>query len=72
MQFILLTLLKMRHLWLLKMAILLSRCLLCAALFLDLTGAGLLNKGSCLTQALGVTKFISMRDVILATHCCAT
>jgi hypothetical protein len=34
--------------------------------------AGLLNKGSRLAQALGVTKFINMRDLILLTLCCAT
>jgi hypothetical protein len=34
--------------------------------------AGLLNKGSCLARALGVTKFINMRYMILVTLCFAT
>jgi hypothetical protein len=34
--------------------------------------ATLLRKGSCLARALGVTKFIGMRDVILVTLYCAT
>ncbi len=34
--------------------------------------AGLLNRGSCLARALGVTKFINKRDMILVTLCCAT
>jgi hypothetical protein len=34
--------------------------------------AGLLNESSLLARALGVTKFINMTDVILATLCCAT
>ncbi len=34
--------------------------------------AGVLNKGSCLARALGVTKFINMRDMILVTLRCAT
>ncbi len=34
--------------------------------------AGLLDKGSCLARALGVTKFIRRRYIILATLCCAT
>ncbi len=33
--------------------------------------AGLLNKSSCLARALGETKFIDMRDMILVTLCCA-
>jgi hypothetical protein len=31
----------------------------------------LLNKGSCLAHALGVTKFILVKDMILVTLCCA-
>jgi hypothetical protein len=34
--------------------------------------AGMLTKSSCLGRALGVTKFINMRDMILVTLCCAT
>ncbi len=34
--------------------------------------AGLLNKCSCLARALGLTKFTTMRDMILVTLCCAT
>ncbi len=34
--------------------------------------AGLLNKSSCLAQALGVTKYTIVRDMISATLCCAT
>ncbi len=33
---------------------------------------GLLNKSSGLARALGVTKFINMRDMNLVTLCCAT
>jgi hypothetical protein len=33
---------------------------------------GLLNKGSYLARALGVTKFMNERDIILVTLCCAT
>jgi hypothetical protein len=36
------------------------------------TEAGLLNEGSCLARALGVTKFIRIRDMIVVTLCCAT
>ncbi len=36
------------------------------------TEASLLNKGSCLAQVLGVTKFINIRDIILVALCCAT
>jgi hypothetical protein len=32
--------------------------------------AGLLNKGSCLARALGVTKFTNTRDMILVALCC--
>jgi hypothetical protein len=31
-----------------------------------------LNKSSCLAQALGVTKFINMRDMILVILCSAS
>ncbi len=41
----------------------------CLALALE---AGLLNKSSCLARALGVTKFIIIKDMILGTLCCAT
>ncbi len=34
--------------------------------------AGLLNIGSCLARALGVTKFINIRDIILVSLCWAT
>jgi len=34
--------------------------------------AGLLNKGSCLTRALGVIKFKIVTDMIWVTLCCAT
>ncbi len=34
--------------------------------------AGLLNKSSCLAPALGATMFVDVRDMILATLCCAT
>ncbi len=34
--------------------------------------AGLLNQSSCLAPALGVTKVIIVRDMILVTLCCAT
>ncbi len=34
--------------------------------------ASLLDKSSCLAQALGVTTFIDMRDMTLVTLCCAT
>ncbi len=34
--------------------------------------ASLLNKGSCFARALGVTKFIIVRDMHLVTLCCAT
>jgi len=34
--------------------------------------AGSLNKSSCLAPALGVTKFISVMDMILVTLCYAT
>ncbi len=34
--------------------------------------ASLLNEGSCLARALGVTKLINMRVIILVTRCCAT
>jgi hypothetical protein len=34
--------------------------------------AGLLNKGSCLAQALGVTKFVKIREMIWVTLCCAS
>ncbi len=34
--------------------------------------ADLLNQGSFLARALGVNKFINMRDIILVTLCCAT
>ena len=34
--------------------------------------AGLLNKGLCLARALGVTKFVDVRDMILVMLCCAT
>ncbi len=34
--------------------------------------AGLLNRGSCLARALGVTKFINEIYLILVTLCCAT
>jgi hypothetical protein len=34
--------------------------------------AGLLNKSSSLDPALGVTKFIIVRDMVLVTHCCDT
>jgi hypothetical protein len=34
--------------------------------------AGLLTKGLCLTPALGVTKFIIVKDMILITLCRAT
>jgi hypothetical protein len=37
-----------------------------------LAEAGLLNKSSCLAPTLGVTKFITVKDVILVTLCCAT
>ncbi len=36
------------------------------------TETGLLNKCSCLARALGVTKFISMRYIIMVSLCCAT
>jgi hypothetical protein len=34
--------------------------------------ARLLNKSLCLAQALGVTKFLIVIDIILVTLCCAT
>ena len=34
--------------------------------------AGLLNKGSCLAQTLGVTKVKGVTDMIWVTLCCAT
>jgi hypothetical protein len=34
--------------------------------------AGLLNKGLCLAPALGVTKFLNMRYIILVTLCFTT
>jgi len=34
--------------------------------------AGLLNKSSCSARALGVTKFMNMRNMILVTLCHAT
>jgi hypothetical protein len=34
--------------------------------------AGLLNKSSCLAPTLGVTKFIIVKGMRLATLCCAT
>ncbi len=34
--------------------------------------AGLLDKDSCLARALGVTKFINIRDMILFTLYCGT
>jgi hypothetical protein len=34
--------------------------------------ASLLNKGSCLAEALGVTKFMNMVYLILVSRCCAT
>jgi hypothetical protein len=34
--------------------------------------AGLLNKGSCLAPALGVTKFVIVTDMIWVTLCYAT
>ncbi len=34
-------------------------------------GSSLLNKSSCVAPALGVTKFMNMRDTILVTLCCA-
>jgi len=33
---------------------------------------GLLNKGSCLARALGVTYFMQVRNMTLVTLCCAT
>jgi len=36
-----------------------------------LTESGLLNKNSCLTAALGVTKFITVIAMNLVTLCCA-
>jgi hypothetical protein len=33
--------------------------------------ANSLNKSSCLAPALGVTKFINVRDMIWVTLCCA-
>ncbi len=39
---------------------------------LDETEVGLSNKGSCLAPALGVTKFIIVKDVSLVTLCCVT
>ncbi len=36
------------------------------------TEVGLLNECSCLARALGVTKFISMRYIILVSLCCVT
>ncbi len=36
------------------------------------TEAGLLNQSSCLARALGITKFIIVKDMILVTLCCAT
>jgi hypothetical protein len=36
------------------------------------TEAGLLNKSSCLAQALGVTKSIILADIILSTQCYAS
>jgi hypothetical protein len=41
-------------------------------LLLDKPEASLLNKSSCLARALGVTKFINMRDMILVKLCWAT
>jgi hypothetical protein len=34
--------------------------------------AGLLNKSSRLARALGVTKFITVTQIVLVTLCCAT
>ncbi len=39
---------------------------------LDETEVGLLNNGSCLAPALGMTKFIIVKDVSLVTLCCVT
>jgi hypothetical protein len=36
------------------------------------TVAGLLNKSSCLARALGVTKFMIVKDIILVTLSCGT
>jgi hypothetical protein len=44
---------------------------MCASLY-KLTDASVLNKSSCKAAALGVTNFTNVRDVILATLCCAT
>jgi hypothetical protein len=38
----------------------------------QLVKASLLNKGSCLTPALGMTKFIIVENIIWVTLCCAT
>ncbi len=40
--------------------------------YLNVAEGSLLNKSSCLARALDVTKFITIRDMVLVALCCAT
>jgi hypothetical protein len=44
----------------------------CAECAVPLAEASLLNKSLRLAAALGVTKFITVKDMILVTLCCST